>query len=469
MDDAVPAEAQPPQFAGPGAPDCPACHGMGYVRLDVPVDHPQFGKMLPCPCRQTELMEKRLQTLRALSNLQALTQYNFSTFKPEGREVTSLGMAQALAPEQRESLRAAYEEAQAFAASPQGWLILRGGYGCGKTHLAAAIANARGEAGSPALFVNVPDLLDYLRASFGPAAESSYAERFDMICHCELLILDDLGTESATQWVQEKLYQIFNTRYLLRLPTVITTNRAMEEIDLRIRSRMYDTPFCRIVNISAPDYRQLGVQRDQFELSSLNLHENQTFDTFDLRRNLPRTEQSDLQYAFEAAREYAQAPEGWLLFTGGYGCGKTHLAAAIANYQHQAAGSRAALFVVVPDLLDHLRATFSPQSSVSYDKRFDEIRNAPLLVLDDLGTESATAWAREKLYQLLNYRFNARLPTVITMAMTLDELANTDPRLAARIASGQCRIVAIRTSAYKTVQPTPRGKKRPAARADTAR
>ena len=65
---------------------------------------------------------------------------------------------------------------------------------------------------------------------------------------------------------------------------------------------------------------------------------------------------------------------------------------------------------MVPDLLDHLRATFNPATGARYDKRFDEIKAATLLILDDLGTESATAWAREKLYQLFNYRYNARLP-----------------------------------------------------------
>jgi DNA replication protein DnaC len=72
------------------------------------------------------------------------------------------------------------------------------------------------------------------------------------------------------------------------------------------------------------------------------------------------------------------------------------------------------MFIVTPDLLDHLRAAFSPQAATPYDRRFDEIKNTPLLVLDDLGTESATPWAREKLFQLLNYRYNAHLPTVIT-------------------------------------------------------
>ena len=82
------------------------------------------------------------------------------------------------------------------------------------------------------------------------------------------------------------------------------------------------------------------------------------------------------------------------------------------------------MFVVVPDLLDHLRATFSPSSTVSYDRLFQEVRTSPLLILDDLGTQSATPWAREKLYQLLNYRYNAELPTVITTSSPLEEIDN---------------------------------------------
>ena len=116
------------------------------------------------------------------------------------------------------------------------------------------------------------------------------------------------------------------------------------------------------------------------------------------------------------------------MFTGGYGVGKTHLAAAIANYQ--AMRGYPAMFVVVPDLLDHLRAAFSPDARTSFDQRFEEVRTAALLVLDDLGTESATPWAREKLYQIINHRYVAKLPTVITTSVSPDDL---DPRIRTRI------------------------------------
>jgi len=126
--------------------------------------------------------------------------------------------------------------------------------------------------------------------------------------------------------------------------------------------------------------------------------------------------------------EYAKAPQGWLTLVGEVGCGKTHLAAAIANYQAQAENGLPAIFAVVPDLLDHLRATFHPKSSVTYDERFEALCEVPLLILDDLGTQNATEWAGEKLYQICNYRYNHQLPTVITT----NNLAHLEPRIASR-------------------------------------
>jgi len=393
---------------------------LGFVRVDVPIDHPDFGKAIPCECRHKEMEESRLSDLWRISNLGLLSRMTFDNFVPEGY---------GLNPEKRGNLRRAYELVKEFAENPKGWLVLFGGYGCGKTHLAAAIANHRLSQGKPSLFVVVPDLLDHLRAAFSPTSEVPYDERFEEVRTAPLLILDDLGTQSTTPWAQEKLYQIVNYRYNARLPMVITSNRSLEELDLRLRSRFNDRDLCQIYTILAPDFRGSGVAQDQSELSSLSLHADKTFENFDLRTHeLDVEERENLRRAFINAKDFAQNPEGWLVFTGDYGCGKTHLAAAIANYRFNQ--GYPALFIFVPDLLDHLRATFSPTSLVSYDRRFEEVRTAPLLILDGLGTQSATPWAREKLYQIFDYRYNARLPTVITTEETIEEI---DPGLRARI------------------------------------
>ena len=143
---------------------------------------------------------------------------------------------------------------------------------------------------------------------------------------------------------------------------------------------------------------------------------------------MPPADLASLEKAFLYAREYAEKPRGWLVITGPYGCGKTHLAAAIANYRLRR--RQPVVFAVVPDLLDYLRSTFNPDSRITYDELFEGLRTAPVLILDDLGAHSSSPWAQEKLYQLINYRYNARLPTVITSNHRLEDV---DPRLASRM------------------------------------
>ena len=120
-------------------PPCPICGGAGFLRRDVPVDHPDFGRAIPCDCKRRETQQAEVDSLRSSSGLAHLSQMTFASFRPDG-----IG----LNPDKRKNLHQAFDCAREFAAEGKGWLLLKGGYGCGKTHLAAAIANdrlARGE------------------------------------------------------------------------------------------------------------------------------------------------------------------------------------------------------------------------------------------------------------------------------------------------------------------------------------
>jgi DNA replication protein DnaC len=404
---------------------------------DLPLGHPDFGRAAPCTCRAQERAERRLRAIHAMSGLEAVEHMTFATFLPTGN---------GLPPDRAQNLMSAYQTCADFAEEPHGWLLLTGGYGCGKTHLAAAIANHRLELGQPAIFMTAPDLLDHLRSAFNPMSELPYDELFDQLRSAPLLILDDLGAQSSTPWAQEKLFQLLNHRYNRRLPTVVTTNQRLEEIEARLRSRLQDIDLVNRVVILAPDFRS-GAYSSQGDLSSLALHRDQRFDNFDVRRgDLNAEERANLQQIFNTCLEYAAAPRGWLVLTGVNGCGKTHLAAAIANDQLERAHAEV-MFVVAPDLLDYLRASFSPQSATPYDRRFDEVKRSPILVLDDLGTESATAWAKEKLFQLLNHRYNANLPTIITTTVSADKI---DPWLRTRMFdAARCQYCAITAAGYR--------------------
>lgn len=392
---------------------------------------------MPCRCQQADLALRRQADLTQVSNLSQLRHMTFETFLPDGVSLND---------DQRYNLRRAFDKARLYAEHPEGWLVLTGTYGCGKTHLAVAIAQAVLRRGEAALFVVVPDLLDHLRAAFGPSSETSFDERFETVRQSPLLILDDFGAQSATPWAKEKLFQLLNHRYMAHLPTVITTNLRLTEIEPRLRSRLGDPDISTVVPITAADFRSSGDSSTQ-ELSTLALHADQTFENFDLRREeLNEEAAKSLAHAKALAAGFTLDPRGWLVLTGPYGSGKTHLAAAIANRRLQEQHERT-MFVVVPDLLDYLRAAFSPNSGASLDARFEEVRRAPLLILDDLGTESATPWAREKLFQLLNYRYAARLPTVITSSTPVEEL---DPRLASRMLdTTRCVVVSVLAPSYR--------------------
>jgi DNA replication protein DnaC len=238
---------QPPQLSQPSPAAimpaksaCSRCHGAGYLRADVPFGDPHFGKAIACECKEAERRAKRRQQLREMSNLDALREQNFQTFNPRVPGVQE-----------------AYNATISFAENPDGWLLLVGPNGCGKTHLAAATANQALDSGAVVLFEPVPDLLDHLRAAFAPSSNEVYDQLFAKMREAEVLILDDLGAQQSSQWANEKLFQLLNYRYNMGMPTVITANlKGIQGVDERIRSRLSDTALVQTIHMDrAYDYR----------------------------------------------------------------------------------------------------------------------------------------------------------------------------------------------------------------------
>lgn len=165
---------------------------------------------------------------------------------------------------QREALRKASAFVQAFPVVEKG-LLFYGPYGVGKTHLAVGILKAIiRNTGARGYFFETPDLLRQVRHTYNVKVEDTELSVLRPIMEAELLVLDDLGTEKTSEWVQETLGLLINNRYNARRPTIFTSNlydpldssdpnSFLFQIGARTRSRLRE--MCEWIEIQGPDVR----------------------------------------------------------------------------------------------------------------------------------------------------------------------------------------------------------------------
>lgn len=191
---------------------CPLCRDTGYVN----------GKM--CSCLKKLL---RTESYRRLNELTPLSLSTFDTFSLGYYSDSPRGDR----PSDQEIMRNAFRYCVSYAenfspVSPN--LILTGGTGLGKTHLSLAIANEVLQKGFGVVYCSVGNLVSKLEDEhFGRETPGGTA---DSLQDCDLLILDDLGTEFRSTFSSAAIYNIVNTRLLEQKPTVISTNLLTKEI-----------------------------------------------------------------------------------------------------------------------------------------------------------------------------------------------------------------------------------------------
>ena len=136
-----------------------------------------------------------------------------------------------------------------------------------------------------------------------------------------------------------------------------------------------------------------------------------------------------------------------LYFCGDVGSGKTHLAVAVMN-ELITRKRVPSLFVTVPELLDNLRGSYNDPGR-NLDEWMDAVKNADLLVLDDLGSERVTEWVRERIFVIVNHRYREALPTIFTSNIGPEELpGKLGERTASRIIS-MCEGVELTGADYR--------------------
>lgn len=143
-------------------------------------------------------------------------------------------------------------------------LILRGIPGSGKTHIAVAILHAVMERGFSGSYANFTDLLSRLRDSYNAGAREVEGELLRQVDDVDLLVLDDVGAESTSDWVRDRLYLIINRRYENARATIVTTNCDEAELEARIgprtASRLYEMCSGDFPTFPRQDYRKANMK-----------------------------------------------------------------------------------------------------------------------------------------------------------------------------------------------------------------
>lgn len=225
---------------------CELCDDTRWKPIDVDGQR----RVVRCDCWRDSVGHQRLAAANIPARYQHCTIANFTAYNEKLEQAA----------------RAAARIAEDFPAVSKG-LFLEGQPGVGKTHLAVAVLKQIVQTtGARGLFYDTRDLLRVIRSTYDASIRTTELEILRPVMTCDLLVLDDLGAEKTSEWVEETMNLIVNTRYNERRLTVFTSNypdipdetepnSLLFRIGHRMRSRLHE--MCEFKELDGADYREL--------------------------------------------------------------------------------------------------------------------------------------------------------------------------------------------------------------------
>lgn len=323
--------------------------------------------------------------------------------------------------------QSALATAREYSLNPKGLLIIHGFHDTGKTSLAACIARQFADNSVPRAWA---DTITIAGRDTDP----------DRLRKAPYLTIDDIPpTANLRPRVIDIILNILEYRRANLLPTTVTLRLPLHQYNGEIRSKL--NAATTLIHLPSADesdeasyLRGISDQPWHGEIPAPLL--SMTFNTFDDRGAPGATshQRRSLAIACQSVERWVNAQMPSLSIFGPFGVGKTHLAVAAA--QETLLPPRQVFFSTAIDLVNNLRFYSNSRNaqSGSYDAILHQARQAPLLILDDLGDAAQeTDFTKKHINGILTHRHTNALKTIITTNITMESLHQANPRLASRI------------------------------------
>lgn len=199
--------------------ECDICHDTGYAGEEI------------CECmkRRLRLAGYESSGIARLMGEQRFDNFRLDYYKANARSYENMTYV----------FKTILEYANTFETEKAQNLLLLGGTGLGKTHLSTALAKTLIDRGFDVIYTGAIGMIaDFEKHRFGNSAGSESGINLDRYYDCDLLIIDDLGSEVSNQFTVSTIYNVLNNRISLGLPTVVSTNLNQKELNDRYWDRI---------------------------------------------------------------------------------------------------------------------------------------------------------------------------------------------------------------------------------------